>query len=149
MNSKREWVEKHFDLQNIKEQLPAFGKFGFRSVFMIGSGRVRASMLGYCLPQSCNSVLKRPKVFCLCLRPDLLGRTVFMLEHSLFQVLDLPGTGAQKPQIQADAEAMKKREFIETPNFCLFVFFLWVSVSWRCFIQCHELKGLRDGPGTS
>lgn len=63
VNSKREWVEKHFDLQNIKEQLLAFGKFRFRSVFMIGSERVRARMLGYCLPQSCNSVLKRPKVF--------------------------------------------------------------------------------------
>ena len=119
---------------------------------MIGSGRVRASMLGYCLPQSCNSVLKRPKVFCLCLRPDLLGRTVFMLEHSLFQVLDLPGTGAQKPQIQADAEAMKKREFIETPFFVCIICFLFGSFSFvalLCFIQCHELKGLRDGPGTS
>lgn len=114
---------------------------------MIGSGRVRASMLGYCLPQSCNSVLKRPKVFCLCLRPDLLGRAVFMLEHSLFQVLDLPGTGAQKPQIQADAEAMKKREFIETPFFvCMFSF---CEFQFRGASVFHPMSRIEGTPGWS
>ena len=65
---------------------------------------------------------------------------MFMLEDSLFQVLDLPGPAAQKSQIQADAEAMKKREFIEAPFLFGLLFVIFVAEG---FIQFQELKGLR------
>lgn len=66
-----------------------------------------------------------------------------MLEHSLFQVLDLPGTAAQKPQIQADAEAMKKREFIEHAFFvCLFSF-----CEFRGASVFHPISRIEGSPG--
>ena len=140
VNSKREWVEKHFDLQNIKEQLP-FGKFGFRRV---REGQSYSSMLGYCLPQSCNSVLKRPKVFCLCLRPDFLGS--YCVYARTFIVSGLRSTWNRSSKTANSGRCWSYEETWVHWNafYCLYVFF-W-CVSW-CFCVSSNFTNWRDSGG--